>query len=75
MHQPFMIWSITLITNVTTKQFKNILVSEIYNQQSIKFLFFNITTKFTSYHYTITQIILINYYWPRCQCSNWIPLE
>jgi hypothetical protein len=45
---------------------------KIYNQQSIKFLFFKITTTFTLYHYTITQIKLINYYWPLCQCLNLI---
>jgi len=50
--------------------FYNILVTERYNQQSIKFLFFNITTKLTSYFYTITHIKLIYYYWPLCQCSN-----
>ena len=58
----FMIWLITWITNI--------LVTERYNQQSIKFLFFDITTKLTSYCYTITQIKLLNYYWPLCQCLN-----
>jgi hypothetical protein len=52
--------------------FWNILVTERYNQQSIKFLFYNITTQFTSDYYTITQIKLIHYYWPLCQCSNLI---
>jgi hypothetical protein len=52
--------------------FWNILVTERYNQQSIKFLFYNITTQFTSDYYTITQIKLIHYYWPLYQCSNLI---
>jgi hypothetical protein len=67
-----MIWTIALITNVTKSFFCDILVTERYNPQSIDFLFFNITTKFTSYYYTITQIKLINDYWPLCQCSNLI---
>jgi hypothetical protein len=41
----------------------------------IHFLFFDITTQFTSFYYTITQIKLINYYWPLCQCSNLISLH
>ena len=59
-----MIWLITWITNI--------LATERYNQQSIHFLFCNITAKFTSYYYTITQIKLINYYCPLCQCSHLI---
>jgi hypothetical protein len=54
MQQPFMIWSIAWITSVTKSFFCDILVTERYNSQSIKFLFLNITTKFTSYYYTIT---------------------
>ena len=50
--------------------FLNILVTERYHQQSIRFLFFNITTTFTTYYYTITHIKLMNYYWPLCQRSN-----
>jgi hypothetical protein len=53
-------------------QYLFILVTERYNQQSIHFQFFNITTNFTSYYSTITPIKLINYYWPLCQCSNLI---
>jgi hypothetical protein len=49
--------------------FLNILVTERYNQQSIRFLFFNITTTCTTYYYTITHIKLMNYYWPLCQRS------
>ena len=67
-----MIWSIAWITSVTKSFFCDILVTERYNSQSIKFLFFNITTTFISYYYTFTQIKLINYYWPLCQCSNLI---
>jgi hypothetical protein len=57
-NQPFMISSIAWITNVTKSVFWNILVTERYNQQSIKFLFFNITTQFTSYYYTIKYLKL-----------------
>jgi hypothetical protein len=71
-NQPFMISSIAWITNVTKSVFWNILVTERNNQQSIKFLFFNITTKFTSYYSKITPIKLINYYWSLCQCSHLI---
>jgi hypothetical protein len=67
-----MIWSIAWITSVTKSFFCDILVTERYNSQSIKFLFFNITTTFISYYYTFTQIKLINDYWPLCQCSNLI---
>ena len=57
-------WLITLINNI--------LATERYNQQSINFLFFDITTQFTSFYYTITQIKLKQYYRPLCQCSNLI---
>jgi hypothetical protein len=50
--------------------FLNILVTERYNQQSIRFQFFNITTTFTTYYYTIAHLKLMNYYCSLCQRSN-----